>query len=137
MLTSVGVTTLRRSRLSKSPIIHLLLVLLLFATIAKTASAQPATPPATPVAPGSDRISKAFEFYPADSGFGTFFAPRIEAGSSVELTVLIANTGDETQDLRTYAINAFTAAGGGFAAAEPVSYTHLRAHETVLDLVCR
>ena len=32
--------------------------------------------------------------------------------------------------------------GGGVAAlleirAEPVSYTHLRAHETVLDLVCR
>ena len=25
--------------------------------------------------------------------------------------------------------------GGGFS--KPVSYTHLRAHETVLDLVCR
>ena len=24
-----------------------------------------------------------------------------------------------------------------FGAADPVSYTHLRAHETVLDLVCR
>ena len=28
-------------------------------------------------------------------------------------------------------------ADGGGAACAPVSYTHLRAHETVLDLVCR
>ena len=27
--------------------------------------------------------------------------------------------------------------GGTFNAVGPVSYTHLRAHETVLDLVCR
>ena len=27
--------------------------------------------------------------------------------------------------------------GGGFQNIAPVSYTHLRAHETVLDLVCR
>ena len=27
--------------------------------------------------------------------------------------------------------------GSGADASEPVSYTHLRAHETVLDLVCR
>ena len=27
--------------------------------------------------------------------------------------------------------------GGGHDEREPVSYTHLRAHETVLDLVCR
>mgnify|MGYP003380697226 CR=1 FL=1 len=27
--------------------------------------------------------------------------------------------------------------GGKFDGAHPVSYTHLRAHETVLDLVCR
>ena len=26
---------------------------------------------------------------------------------------------------------------GGFDALYPVSYTHLRAHETVLDIVCR
>ena len=30
-----------------------------------------------------------------------------------------------------------TAAGSARALSEPVSYTHLRAHETVLDLVCR
>ena len=29
------------------------------------------------------------------------------------------------------------APAGGDRQAEPVSYTHLRAHETVLDLVCR
>ena len=27
--------------------------------------------------------------------------------------------------------------GGGGGQSDPVSYTHLRAHETVLDLVCR
>ena len=30
----------------------------------------------------------------------------------------LANTGDVTQDLRLYAIDAYTANGGGFAAAE-------------------
>ena len=30
-----------------------------------------------------------------------------------------------------------TGAGGGGISMAPVSYTHLRAHETVLDLVCR
>mgnify|MGYP003380408424 CR=1 FL=1 len=29
------------------------------------------------------------------------------------------------------------AAGAGMVISGPVSYTHLRAHETVLDLVCR
>src|SRR5664280_3569880 len=31
----------------------------------------------------------------------------------------------------------FTVSGGKNIALAPVSYTHLRAHETVLDLVCR
>eukprot|EP00657_Telonema_sp_P-1_P007951 TRINITY_DN28379_c0_g1_i1.p1 TRINITY_DN28379_c0_g1~~TRINITY_DN28379_c0_g1_i1.p1 ORF type:complete len:101 (-),score=41.05 TRINITY_DN28379_c0_g1_i1:33-335(-) len=36
------------------------------------------------------------------------------------------------------AINAFTnASTNPYSALIPVSYTHLRAHETVLDLVCR
>ena len=38
------------------------------------------------------------------------------------------NTADVTQARLAAVLN---------AAAEPVSYTHLRAHETVLDLVCR
>ena len=31
----------------------------------------------------------------------------------------------------------FALVGAAPASAQPVSYTHLRAHETVLDLVCR
>ena len=31
----------------------------------------------------------------------------------------------------------FTTAAVGWLVLKPVSYTHLRAHETVLDIVCR
>ena len=34
-------------------------------------------------------------------------------------------------------VRAFSAEARAFGLPEPVSYTHLRAHETVLDLVCR
>jgi hypothetical protein len=63
-------------------------------------------------------FAKAFQFYPSEAGFGSYFDPTIEAGKSGEFTVLLANIGTQNQDLRTYAINAFTDAGGGFTAAE-------------------
>ncbi|MGD9713019.1 MAG: hypothetical protein AB7V46_13250, partial [Thermomicrobiales bacterium] len=71
----------------------------------------------TPAA-GGERVSLAFEFYPADTGWGTFFEPVVEAGTTADLTVTIANVGDVEQNLRTYITNAFTAPGGGFASAE-------------------
>ena len=40
-------------------------------------------------------------------------------------------------DVRLVVITGGTGASTSFAIAEAVSYTHLRAHETVLDLVCR
>lgn len=91
------------------------------AHFAGTAIAQTETPAmdenvGTPIV--LERESHAFEFYPTDTGWGTYFDPTIEAGASAELTVTLANTGDVTQDLRSYAIDASTANGGGFAAAE-------------------
>jgi hypothetical protein len=74
--------------------------------------------PATPSV-DENRISTSFEFYPSDTGWGTYFEPKIDAGSSAQFTVLIANTGDVAQSLRTYATDVFTAPeGGGLAVAE-------------------
>jgi hypothetical protein len=72
---------------------------------------------ATPAADQS-RESLAFEFYPTESGWGSYFNSTIDEGASAELTVTIANVGDVTQDIRAYVTNAFTAPGGGFASAE-------------------
>jgi hypothetical protein len=107
------------------------IVAALFQTVAP-ASAQESTPPSLPPQPGasstaSDDPSKAFEFYPADTGWGTFFAPEIAAGSSIELKAITANVGTVTQRLRIFPLNAFTAEGGGFAAGnygdEPTDVT--------------
>jgi hypothetical protein len=70
----------------------------------------------TPVS--AEAMSPSFEFYPVDTGFGTFFDVTIEPGASTQISALIGNTGGEPQDLRTYAVNAYTAIGGGFAAAD-------------------
>lgn len=70
----------------------------------------------TPTTDNTDTL--AFEFYPADKGFGEYFSAEIKAGQSTTLTALLANRASVPQDLRTLAINAFTAPGGGFAAAE-------------------
>ncbi len=53
-----------------------------------------------------------------DTGFGTYFDVSIEPGASTQISALIGNTGGESQDLRTYAVNAYTAIGGGFTAAD-------------------
>lgn len=105
---------MHRSRM-RVLIAGVLVTLSLLLNVIAPASAQdsPATPAADP-----SRTSLAFEFFPAETGFGSFFEPTIDAGSTAELTVTLANTGDIAQDLRTYAMNAFTADGGGFAAAE-------------------
>ncbi len=91
-------------------------VVLFLAVFEGTAFAQdaPATPPEE-----EGRISKAFEFYPSDTGWGTYFEPTVDAGSSAEFTVLIGNTGDVSQNIRTYATDVFTAPeGGGLAVPE-------------------
>ncbi len=80
-----------------------------------SASAQDAA--STP-AVDDDRVSRAFEFYPVETGWGSFFDITIEAGSRSEHKVMIVNTGETAQDIRTYAINAYTKDGGGFAAAD-------------------
>jgi hypothetical protein len=80
------------------------------------ASAQTETADGTPVP--AERTSYAFQFYPTNTGWGSYFDPTIEAGESATLKVTLANAGEVTQDLRMYAIDAHTDNGGGFAAAE-------------------
>jgi hypothetical protein len=101
--------------LIRSLMLSAMIVLLSLSWMMQDARGQEASP--TPVFEPPDVI-KAFEFYPAESGLGSFFAPTIEAGSTARLTALIANTGEVVQYLRTYTNNAFTADGGGFGAAE-------------------
>lgn len=75
------------------------------------------TPEASPAA-DPDRAAQSFAFYPLETGFGSFFAPTIDAGGSAEMTALLANSGSVAQELQTYSANAYTAQGGGFEAAE-------------------
>jgi hypothetical protein len=87
----------------------------------QTAAQDPISTPgiATDVTPEpSNAVERAFEFYPLESGFGSFFDETVQAGASVTLKAMIANTGSVDQDLRTYAVDAHTADGGGFAAAD-------------------
>ncbi len=91
-----------------------------FLVVAMLAAATPLaaqSDEATPTA--DDRESLAFEFYPTESGWGSFLAATIEAGTTADLSMTIANVGDVEQGIRTFAVNAFTAPGGGFANGEP------------------
>ena len=106
---------MHRTLVMRTTFISALLALLLLSSNLGVVAGQ--TPAATPV-PSPDRVSKAFEFYPAGKAFGDFFDPTIKAGESVTLKATLGNTGEIRQDLRTYAVNAFTKDGGGFAAAE-------------------
>lgn len=85
--------------------------------LAQDTESTPSAGASTP-SPGQDGLERAFEFFPAETGWGTTFDVTIEPGSSVDLTVLLANVGLITQDLRTYSVNAFTAEGGGLGVAE-------------------
>jgi len=92
----------------------MLMVILLGGT-SGVASASTSTPVASPIA--EDRISKAFEFYPADGKFGDYFNLAMKPGETISKEVLLGNVGDVSQELVIYRANAFTAAGGGFDAA--------------------
>lgn len=90
----------------------IVIALLMSVMIGISATAQ--APEATP----DDAVSRAFLFYPAGTRFGEYFEPVAAAGETVELTALLGNTGDEVQSLRIYALDAFTADGGGFGFAD-------------------
>ena len=60
--------------------------------------------------------------------------PLIEVADGVLLDVIVADPQARTLILVRLSDRVAIIAPGGFAA---VSYTHLPAHETVLDLVCR
>ncbi len=102
-------TALRRFR----PRLALTLVCVLALFSSWTATAQEGAPTAD-----DELFARSFQFYPADTGMMTVFNATIEAGESADLTVLIGNSGDVTQDLRIYTVNVFTGEGGGMAAAD-------------------
>src|SRR5665811_1639262 len=63
---------------------------------------------------------------------------RILAGVLLgEIPVLLACYSTPTWTTLSKWVIPFLMVGAAFPARRPVSYTHLRAHETVLDLVCR
>jgi hypothetical protein len=86
--------------------------------IAQEAPSTPADAQSGSATPDlADHVSKSFQFYPAEGSWGDYFDLTIEAGTSSTTTALLANTGEVAHELRTYAVDAFTANGGGFAAA--------------------
>jgi hypothetical protein len=103
-----------QSQVLKKPIFLAVLLTLLILGSAP-GDAQEATPP-----PLFDEgnLSDSFEFYPADTGFGSYFDVTVAAGASATLKAIVANTGDNDLELRTYAINASTKEGGGFLPAD-------------------
>ena len=44
------------------------------------------------------REAQSFAFYPLETGFGSFFAPTIDAGGSAEMTAWLANSGSVAQE---------------------------------------
>ena len=60
----------------------------------------------------------AFEIFPKGKLLGDYFEPEIGAGNSVDLVVVLANTGTVKFSGRTYANNAFSGVNGGFAVAD-------------------
>jgi hypothetical protein len=73
------------------------------------------TPTPTPTLP-PDFI--AYEIYPKGGILGDFFDLHLDAGSSAELVVVLANTGTAVFEGRTYALNAHSGINGGFTVAE-------------------
>ena len=57
--------------------------------------------------------------------------------TSGQLAVTFYQTEPVTEKVQPRALRAGIYTQAGELISDPVSYTHLRAHETVLDLVCR
>ena len=67
-------------------------------------------------------------------------APNVAAGQKVMVATIgtqLFNAEGEAFTIKKGKIRGAESQGMICAEDEPVSYTHLRAHETVLDLVCR
>ena len=79
------------------------------AVLGQDAASTPTVDPNAPV--------KAFEFYPSKTGLGSIFEATIKPGKSAKMVGTIGNTGNVDQEIRMYALNAFTKDGGGFGMA--------------------
>lgn len=72
--------------------------------------AQDSTPVATP----AFEEDRAITFYPEESGEGTFITVEINPGQSAEVQVILGNSGNVEQSIRTYSAPATSAMNGGF-----------------------
>lgn len=91
----------------------LLLSLVLSLVAWDEVSAQPVATPG-PIA----THERAFEFYPEETGFGTYVDRTLNPGEAATVTMLVGNTGTVEQSFVVYPTNARTAEGGGFLAAD-------------------
>ena len=99
---------IRLLRTSFQPVIVMVVLVAAIAAAPMSSAQTPATPEA---------VTKSFEFYPQETGLGTYFNPTLKAGQTEKFKVIIANTGSVAQNLATYPTNAYTRDGGGFASA--------------------
>lgn len=107
----------------KPIIIALMLVLLLGISGPSILAWQPATPQ-TSATPSVDEETQlpSFGIYPKDSGPGSFFDVRQEAGTRDRYTVVLANTNDEARGEfrgRVFAVDVRTALNGGLETGGP------------------
>lgn len=101
--------------LSMKKAVSVLMMALLVLT-SGMAVAQEATPDATP-ASEEEQISRAISFYPEETGAGTFITMELRAGSTGVANVILGNSGNIEQVLRTYAVPVSSDVNGGFALA--------------------
>lgn len=93
------------------------LAFMLMATGVISISAQESTPDASPAAE-VEETSRAITFYPEDTGEGTFITVELNPGDSTEVNVILGNSGNIEQTLRTYVIPALSGNNGGFILAD-------------------
>lgn len=107
-------STFRMTRSSIPTILPATIVALalVFGTLLPT-SAQQSTPQATP----PQEFGPSFVIHPVDGMDGDFFTVEAEAGTTVDLTVVLGNADDEPLELRTYANDVIPVPNGGFAVA--------------------
>mgnify|MGYP007112006576 CR=1 FL=1 len=109
-------------------VFRVLVVVLAPALRPPEAAAQEISSPASPE--GSKTVVRAVREGDVYVGFDGFAAEPSSGKESLSATVRLSSR-------RLITARRCAVDGGALLFSGPVSYTHLRAHETVLDLVCR
>lgn len=66
----------------------------------------------------SSNPNRSIAFYPESSGVGTYITMELAPGESAKSNIVLGNSGDVEQTLRTYAVPAESGVNGGFVLAE-------------------